>query len=524
MIYVNSLNGNQVEPLINISDDFKMEQSVDGTFTVSFTCFSSPNNVGYSLLRSESKITVEDNEFIIKQYNENIFSKSVVATSVFFENSKVQRRSIFSGNHTLRNHLDFALAGIDWEYTADSDIINTVNYIENLGDENIVSIIEKIVKAHAIEYQILPNNRLHFAKELGPSLDYQYRYKYNVSDVVMTEDSSNLYTVIRGYGADGLEVAYTSPNVSIFGVKEKDSIRDDRFTNAQSLMNYIKNQITDVPEMAIESKTLELTERSIGEKIWFLYEPLNIEMQTRILKQTKVLVNDRLVTESVVFGNTLIKTSIDILVEQKQEIEDNKDYINETNSELTDAKVEYRSRFEVTDQRITLEVEQLDTSIAAIDIKTDNINLSVNNRITNEVAAIDIRANQIALSVQNLDNRTSSSISLLENNINLKIDKGGAITDINLSPGIATINADKINLNGAVLVNGMITGSTSIQVSTDVILGRSLMFSDFTALTTGGGNLTLEAFNNIYYTASSHYFNTENVYINGRRVLTTADL
>ncbi|MEY9976597.1 hypothetical protein ABH968_001542 [Lysinibacillus sp. RC79] len=44
MIYVT--NGNQVEPLIQISN-FQMEQSVDGTFTVSSTCFQGHNNLGY---------------------------------------------------------------------------------------------------------------------------------------------------------------------------------------------------------------------------------------------------------------------------------------------------------------------------------------------------------------------------------------------------------------------------------------------------------------------------------------------
>jgi len=44
---------------------------------------------------------------------------------------------------------------------------------------------------------------------------------------------------------------------------------------------------------------------------------------------------------------------------------------------------EFRSEIKKTDDRITLEVEHINTSIAAIDIKADNINLSVNNRITN---------------------------------------------------------------------------------------------------------------------------------------------
>lgn len=496
MFYVTSLDGSQVEPLINIGTDFKLEQSVDGTFQVSFSCFPSDNNPGYDLLRSESIISVEGNDFKVKQYNDTAFSKTVTAVSTFYEHSKTQKDGIFSGSHTLNNHLAFALASTGWTYTVDSAVANVTNFINNFGDENIIALVNKICKYHQVEYIILPGNKLHFAKQIGGDYDYQYRYKHNVSDVVLVEDTTNLHTFIRGYGANGLAVSYTSPNLSTFGKKEPDPIRDDRFTNAAALTNYIKNSITDVPDLAIESRIPELTSRETGERIWLIYEPLNIEMQTRILKQTKVLRNGELITDSVIFGNTLIKSSIDILVEQQEQINDNKDYINETNDILGEAKQEYTSRIDQTDSRITLEVEQLETSIAtvdikadninlsvnnritseiaAIDVKADNINLSVNNRITNEVAAIDVRANQIESSVSNLATNTNSSITQLSNNINLKIDKGGAITDINLTPGEATINANKINLNGAVVVNGSISGATDISVTRDAYIGNNL--------------------------------------------------
>lgn len=474
MFYVTSLDGSQVEPLINIGTDFKMEQSVDGTFTVSFSCFPSDNNPGYNLLRSESIITVEGNDFKVKQYSDTAFSKTITAVSTFFELSKTQKDGIFSGSHTLNNHLTFALTGTGWTFTVDSAVANVTNFITNFGDENIIALVNKICKYHQVEYIILPNKTVHFAKQIGGDYDYQYRYKYNVSDVTLVEDSTNLYTFVRGYGADGLAVSYTSPNLSVFGKKEPDPIRDDRFTNAAALTNYIKNSITDVPELAIESRIPELTSRETGERIWLIYEPLNIEMQTRILKQTKVLRNNELITDSVVFGNTLIKSSIDVLVEQQEQIDDNKDYINETNDNLTEAKQEYTSRIDQTDSRITLEVEQLETSIATVDIKADNINISVNNRITNEVAAIDIRANQIELSVTNLANSTSSSINLLNNQINLKVDANGIISAINMSPEAISISANKINLNGAVMVNGSISGATNIDVTNNVTVGNQL--------------------------------------------------
>jgi len=86
-----SIDGSQVEPLIIIGTAFKMEQSTDGTFTVSFSCFSGTNNnTGYELLKSEAIVTVDDNDFQVKHYSNTNFSKSVVAISTFFDHAKTR--------------------------------------------------------------------------------------------------------------------------------------------------------------------------------------------------------------------------------------------------------------------------------------------------------------------------------------------------------------------------------------------------------------------------------------------------
>lgn len=507
MIYVSSSNRELVEPINNIGSDFSLEQSTDGNFKVNLTTYKTENkdeNPGYELLKSKAILTVEDNEFVIEQISENEFSKSVVGLSIFYQNSKKRVNTLFDGIHSLNNHLAFTFNNSGWTYLIEDGLGSIVNYIDSLGQDNIVSMTQKISAAHGLEFIILPNKFIRFSKKLGSDNDYQYRYKYNVSDVVLNEDSSNLETFITGEGAEGIRASYTSPNVATFGILEASPIKEEGLTNQNELNDYLKRKINDTPEITISSNSIDLTQRELGETVWLIYDPLNIEMETRILSQVKKIRNGELYTDSVVLGNSLLKNSVDILVNQKQNIEENK---LEAERELEESKVEYRSRFDVTDRNIVLQVERLDQSIATIDIKADNINLSVNNRITNEVAAIDIRANMIDLRVSDLDNRATSSINLLNDNINLKVDKGGSITDINLSPGNATINADRINLNGAVVVNGTITGATLIQVSTDIDLGRRIRFNDFTAISSAGGVIDIEAINGVIYTGATHTFN-----------------
>ena len=530
-------DGSQVEPLIKIGTDFKMEQIVDGTFTVSFSCFPSENNPGYELLKSESIITVDGNDFRVKVFADNVYSKTVTALSIFYDRLKTYRHGTFEGSHTLNNHINFALQGTGWTFTADANIANVTNYIRSFGNDNVIKLVQKICKYHECEFQILPNKQLYFAKEIGGNYDYQYRYKHNISSIVLQEDTTNLATYIKGFGKDDLTVEYTSPNIDIFGRREEEPVKDERFTDATALLNYIKSKLQDEPQLAIETTIPELVARENGERVWLIYEPLGVEMSTRILKQTKVLYNGKLITSSVVFGNSLPKSIEDTLADQEEKIGDTNEYIDDTKEELkeeieeTKEKLqgEFRSEIKKTDDRITLEVEHINTSIAAIDIKAnninlsvnnritnemaainlkaDNINLSVNNRITNEVSAIDVRAGKIEIAVSNLDRDTKSAINVTQNSINLKVDKGGSITDINLSPGVATINANKINLNGAVVVDGDISGATNINVNKEITVGQNIRmsgsgtstiyFADMTNITSNQGNIGIYANHNM---------------------------
>lgn len=448
MLYVTSLDRTRSEALNNISDDFRMEQQVDGTFTVSFTTFPQ-NNPGYEILSGRSTVFAFGYEFTVEQMNNNGLSKSVTCISTFFLNAKRRKYDTFQGTPTLANHLQFALSGTGWSFTIESGLGANIAEIPELGNDNVIAIIEKIKQAHRCEYQILVDNQVHFATKIGPQTEFTYRYKHNVNSVVQTENYAQLYTFIRGYGADGVIAEYTSPNASTFGILEQEPFRDDRYTDSSSLRDRLTRELKDEVELSIETSTVELTNKDIGQRVWLIYEPLGIQMETRILKQTKIIRNGSLITATATFGNTVIKDTLDTLVEQQQTIK-------EQEVEIIENRQEYRSGIEQNDNRITLEVEQIDRTIASIQIEANRINLSVSN----------------------LETFTQSSINILENQISLKVDQGGTIADINLSPGVATINANKINLNGAVLANGTITGTSSINIATDAFIGNNLYLAN----------------------------------------------
>lgn len=555
MIYVKLLE--QTEPLNHIQG-LAIEKEINGNFQLSLTTFNKENNPGYSLLQEESKIVVEDYEFRVKQMRENRFSKSITAINTFFDLNDERKDDMFAGTKSFVELATWLFEGTEWTMTTD---IDERKYVPNFGNDNIIALVNTLCSVFECDYEILPNKTVHFSKQIGANNDYQYRYKHNIKTLNKTVDTSNVKTFIEGYGANGLYVSYTSPLADnpLFGIRKADPVHDDRFTHANSLLEYIKTKLNDVPAVAMELDVAELTARELGETIWLIYEPMNIELSTRIMKQTLGIVDGHLITKSVVLGNVLPKSTQDLLIQQKIEIDD--------------SRKEYRSKIEQTNERISLEVEALDSQIAQLNIRADNIELSVVDLENNLSSKINQTANEIRTEVQaeittingeitSLNNNVStliqradviqstvtshtteisslgtrmtsaeSNIIQLSNEIDLRVsydDYTGnqIISRINLAPGYATIQASKINLVGAVSVLSDISGnlgsiyagniySANIDITESISIGKSIYmrgngtgvyFDTWSQIYDYDGNMTIEAFNDINYSGRRHYF------------------
>ena len=429
MIYVT--NGQSVEPLIQISN-FEMTQEIDGNFNISFISHNVTSNPAHSILQEESIVTVGDFDYRVKQMKETRNGKSVVALHTFFDLSDKRQNAIYGGTRTFNEFASFVFQDTGWTFTSD---ISGSRLIANFGEDNVVALVSQLCKVYQCEFQILPNNRVHFANQIGGDYDAQYRYGYNVKALSKNVDTTKLKTYIIGYGAitEGqgqLIVKYTSPYAERYGIREADPIYDERYTIAANLLEHLKSELIDYPEVTFELDSIELLDKELGERVWLIYEPLDMEFQTRILSQVKEYVNGELRTTKVTLGNTVPKSLSDILINQKVEIDEN--------SKIT------RSKFEQTNDRITLEVEKIGVEIGRIEIKADNINLkvdrlnetvaeidikadqielSVNNRITDEVAKINIRADSIESSVNNRITNEIASINMKADGIQLEVNK-----------------------------------------------------------------------------------------------------
>lgn len=531
MIYVT--NGNQSEPLVYLSS-FEWEQEVKGDFSISFNSVNDSKNVGHSILLEESIITVDDFDFRVKQMKETRHGKQVTALSTYFDLVDKRQNEIYGGTHTFEEFATFVLKDTGWTFTFDQDVSES-RIIANFGENNVVALVNALCQVYTCEFEIKRNNHIHFAKKIGGDYDAQYRYGHNVQALSKDVDTTKLKTYIEGFGFIDEEkggqvwVSYTSPNAAKFGKREADPVHDDRFTTGAELLDHLKTVLEDEPEVTFELDSIELLDKELGERVWLIYEPLGIELQTRILSQTKGFVNGELRTVKVVLGNAIPKTTTDILISQKVEIDENKKItrsrFEQTNDRITLAVErigEVSSELTITADEINARVDETNKSVAEVSIKADQINLQVNNKIDGAVSTINQRADKIELNVQNntgnisnlrvdvngLTSTVSSQSSQIGNmqtqiiqtdqKIELRTEGNNLISSINVAQGYVSINSDKINLNGAVMANGSITGSSTLNIGTDATVGNNLYLGQ------GAGSKSL-VFNNSNRINSSGY-------------------
>lgn len=364
MIVVTNLSGSSTLPVNNISDDFELQKDVNGLLQVSFTCFPGANSPGYDLINSESIISIDGYELKVKQYTSTSFFKTITAVSTFYENSKKRINERYYGSNTLQSQLNFTFNNNPWTFILEnSEIANRSVFIPDFGNDNVVSMFKKIMNYHNLEYEIRPNNILNIRRQIGSDTNYQYRYKHNLESVVIQEDTTNLYTAVRAYGAGDLEVYVQSFTSAIFGVLEAEPIVDDRFQNEDDLRQYALLILQDVPQLTIETQVKELTERDLGDSVFLIYEPLNVDMRTRILKKTQKFLGNELVTKSVVFGNSLKKNNLDLFIQQKVASSENTKYIENQKRNSNNSLEEINGAISVLSNQLNQQTSNLNIRI-----------------------------------------------------------------------------------------------------------------------------------------------------------------
>lgn len=511
MLVVNN-NGNS--ELILESNYQKKEQINAEEFYISFNSYEFEQNYAHEILDFNVSILDEDNhEYKVKKITSQNKIKSIIATHIYYDLIGVRKYDSLQGQFTLDFLANWILQNTGWSFV-NVDVTGTRNF-NAIGNGNVVELIQDLIKNFDCEVKILPDKRLLFGTRIGSREDKQYRYKSNIESISREIDTSNVRTRIIATGKNGITATYTSPlaNNNLFGILDAEPVSNENIDTQEELLEFARKSLNDTPETTIQLSVLDI-DGEVGDYVWIIHEGLSLEYESRILSKTTVKDYNQSIVE---IGNTVPRTIEDAIINQKQEVRNNKEEAEQAINSLEQKTEEDLAVITDGLSEIRLDVRNTENTLRSEIVQTANsIRLQV-EEVDRSVSSLEITADRIQSNITNLENQTNSSITQLSNNINLKVDVGGTISDINLSQGAATINADKINLNGAVIVNGSISGSTDITVNRNAAIGNALYFGgvqgSFDFIEISGGDMAFNSFGDFMFSGGD-------LYVNGRRVVT----
>nr|WP_255723594.1 phage tail protein [Sporosarcina sp. ACRSL] len=280
----------------------QIKERVNGEYSLSFLLFKTERNEhSFSLAVEESIIEYDGQQYRIKKLAEKVIGKTPVkqiqADHTFFDLVDVYQYDTISGAKQLSVCLAHALTGTGYTFEV-IDSFSSVTF-ENYGDDNALALIQTALNRFGAEIEI-NKKHLRFRRQIGRKTDIQFRYGYNIKTLDLNVDSSNLSTYIRGYGKqneDGSYAAsaeYTSPLASIYGIRHAKPVRDERYTTYAGLLQRLQNDLQDIPEVSITLEAVELEKAGIdtekielGDDIFTIYEPLNIDINARIVERIR---------------------------------------------------------------------------------------------------------------------------------------------------------------------------------------------------------------------------------------------
>lgn len=524
-------NGSQVEPILETN--YEKYEELNGALRISFSSFLHEKNPGHRLLDYETIIEDEDgHEYAVKDFGGDTFTKKATAVHTYFSLADAFKYDIHGGTRTFNDFMSFVLSGTGWTFI--NVDVEGYQLLPDFGEANPIVLIEQLCAVFNCERQILPGKVIRFAKKIGTDNDIQFRYCHNIETLSFSIPTAGIKTQIRGYGANGLDITYTSPLAYSprIGIRIADPIHDEEIETVEEMTTRLANELPEAPETNIKVKVTTV-DGDVGDSVWLIHDELELEYQTRILsKKTRRDYSN----SEVEVGNTQAKSIVDALLNQRATINAN--------------DKRYRSKFEQTNDRIDLEVEEIGVSIAAINIRADSITQSVtdlnknlsskitqtaaeirsevtaqvttiNNNIQtvrNDVSSVTQTASQIqstVISQQTQINGLGNRVSTAESSITQQADQirqkvsvqdftgNTVVSMINQTATTIDIQASKINLVGAVNVLSDITGnlgniySGNIDIQQDVRIGRNLTFQ--------GNGLNVIQFADMSYIASDGY-------------------
>nr|DAL96587.1 MAG TPA: tail protein [Caudoviricetes sp.] len=333
VIYVKQISVDETPAIVY---NLPITESLNELSTVSFTLDDNVQNKAATLMMSPQTMVLvpETGQWFrlttvnpISLGNTRSYQVAGVHVGTDLHDKYVEGR--LSNTQSLDACMKYITDGTAFKYVI-HDTFSNYSFSDGFGGDFADNLFMNTLKDDFGFEFYFDNWTIHIYKKIGQSDQFVFIDGYNAHKISWTEDYSNIRTKIKGLGKqndDGSYAAtaeYTSPNAYIWGVKQAATVQDDRFTDSNSLNNYIKGQLQDYP---IIQYTMERAEFEHGAKLsdinsikmgnsGLLKDRLGVDVDTRIVGMT-YYPQDSKQTDTITFGNKIFDSAHNWAMQQR---------------------------------------------------------------------------------------------------------------------------------------------------------------------------------------------------------------
>ncbi|KZU45368.1 phage tail protein [Lactiplantibacillus plantarum] len=318
MFYLRDVTGNEL-PVIPISA--QLTETVNQVAQLELTFINTGTNApAVGMLQPRTLLLDSDSgeAYRIQTMNgSNIGgSRNIKATflgSVHDLNDHYVEKSI-KGSQSLDSCMQLITEGTGFTYTIHDDF-NHYGFSEDFGTGLAFDLFLNTLMSDFNFEWTSTGKHIDIYKQVGKHDAFVWLDGLNLSSLTDESDYTTIATHIKGTGKlDDKEkplatAEYTSPNATTWGVIDAEPISDERFTNSDSLLAYLKSKLQDVPLIQRTATLNDFMTNSVPGMInnsevgnyGYIRDRNGVDVETRISETVIDLVNPA--TTSVTFGN-----------------------------------------------------------------------------------------------------------------------------------------------------------------------------------------------------------------------------
>lgn len=203
------------------------------------------------------------------------------------------------GSHTFQTYLNFIFDGSGYSYNLEVTV-NALNK-QSFGYKSRLDLFNDIVKSSGIEF-FVSGKVVRILQKTGTDLSTIVRKNFNMNELGIEKKINDFVTYKKGFGAwnnkddhskGRLEVEYTSPLASEYGIIEAEPLVDERYTNADSLLASLKQNVDSSYSISVQIDMEDLTKAGYqytqpvaGDYIMAINETVGFKEKIRIVSFT----------------------------------------------------------------------------------------------------------------------------------------------------------------------------------------------------------------------------------------------